>query len=107
MREAVSDPWQASLNLAGYRTNPGEAEWSLPVSRTLRSAIEEVTGRAPDAYPNHYAGDIRYPIRLLGVPAYGIGSTGGNFYGPNEWVDIDDLVNLVAVLVTTLRGWSA
>ena len=107
LREAVSDPWQASLNLAGYRTNPGEAEWSLPVSRTLRSAIEEVTGRAPDAYPNHYAGDIRYPIRLLGVPAYGIGSTGGNFYGPNEWVDIDDLVNLVAVLVTTLRGWSA
>ena len=107
LREAVSDPWQASLNLAGYRTNPGEAEWSLPVSRTLRSAIEEVTGRAPDAYPNHYAGDIRYPIRLLGVPAYGIGSTGGNFYGPNEWVDIDDLVNLIAVLVTTLRGWSA
>ncbi|MDP6993704.1 MAG: M20/M25/M40 family metallo-hydrolase [Woeseiaceae bacterium] len=107
LREVVSDPWQASLNLAGYRTNPGEAEWSLPVSRTLRSAIEEVTGRAPDAYPNHYAGDIRYPIRLLGVPAYGIGSTGGNFYGPNEWVDIDDLVNLVAVLVTTLRGWSA
>lgn len=107
LREAVSDPWQASLNLAGYRTNPGEAEWSLPVSRTLRSAIEEVTGRAPDAYPNHYAGDIRYPIRLLGVPAYGIGSTGGNFYGSNEWVDIDDLVNLVAVLVTTLRGWSA
>lgn len=107
LREAVSDPWQASLNLVGYRTNPGEAEWSLPVSRTLRSAIEEVTGRAPDAYPNHYAGDIRYPIRLLGVPAYGIGSTGGNFYGPNEWVDIDDLVNLVAVLVTTLRGWSA
>lgn len=107
LREAVSDPWQASLNLAGYRTNPGEAEWSLPVSRTLRSAIDEVTGRAPDAYPNHYAGDIRYPIRLLGVPAYGIGSTGGNFYGPNEWVDIDDLVNLVAVLVTTLRGWSA
>lgn len=107
LREAVSDPWQASLNLVGYRTNPGEAEWSLPVSRTLRSAIDEVTGRAPDAYPNHYAGDIRYPIRLLGVPAYGIGSTGGNFYGPNEWVDIDDLVNLVAVLVTTLRGWSA
>ena len=102
----VADPWQASLEPAGYRTNPGAADWSSAESRTLRSSIESVKGRAPDAYPNHYAGDIRYPIRLLGVPAYGIGSVGGNFYGPNEWVDVDDLVNLVAVLVATMRGWS-
>lgn len=90
----------------GYRTNPGAADWDAPVSRVLRESIEDVTGRAPNAYPNHYAGDIRYPIRLLGVPAYGIGSLGGNFYGPDEWVDVDDLVRLVAVLVQTLSGWS-
>ena len=90
----------------GYRTNPGAADWEAPVSRVLRDAIEDVTGRAPDAYPNHYAGDIRYPIRLLGVPAYGFGSTGGNFYGPNEWVDVDDLVRLVAVLIQTMSGWA-
>ena len=63
----------------------------------LRESITDITGIAPKSYPNHYAGDIRYPIRLLGVPAYGIGSLGGNFYGPNEWVDIDDLVKLTAV----------
>ena len=89
----------------GYRTNPGAADWDAPVSRVLRDSIENITGRSPDAYPNHYAGDIRYPIRLLGVPAYGIGSIGGNFYGPNEWVDIDDLVRLVAVTIQTMRGW--
>ncbi|MEO1204581.1 MAG: M20/M25/M40 family metallo-hydrolase, partial [Pseudomonadota bacterium] len=90
----------------GYRTNPGEADWESTRSRVLRASIEDVSGNAPKAYPNHYAGDIRYPIRLLGVPAYGIGSVGGNFYGPNEWVDIDDLVRLVAVLVQTLSGWN-
>jgi len=89
-----------------YRTNPGAADWNAPVSKVLRDSIADVTGRAPDAYPNHYAGDIRYPIRLLDVPAYGIGSLGGNFYGPNEWVDIDDLVRLVAVLIQTMSGWS-
>ena len=99
--------YEFSLDTIGYRTNPGAADWEAPVSRVLRNSIEEVTGRAPDAYPNHYAGDIRYPIRLLGVPAYGIGSIGGNFYGPNEWVDIDDLVRLVAVLIQTMAGWSA
>ena len=99
--------YEFSLDTIGYRTNPGAADWGAPASRILRSSIEAVTGRAPDAYPNHYAGDIRYPIRLLNVPAYGIGSVGGNFYGPNEWVDVDDLVRLVAVLVQTMSGWSA
>lgn len=102
---AEDSPYQFALDTVGYRTNPGAADWDIPVSQVLRNSIEDVTGRAPDAYPNHYAGDIRYPIRLLGVPAYGIGSLGGNFYGPNEWVDIDDLVRLVAVLIQTLSGW--
>lgn len=98
--------YSISLEPVAYRTNPGESDWNAPVSRVLRDAIEDVTGAAPHSYPNHYAGDIRYPIRLLGVPAYGIGSLGGNFYGPNEWVDIDDLVRLVAVLIQTMSGWS-
>jgi acetylornithine deacetylase/succinyl-diaminopimelate desuccinylase-like protein len=102
-----TDPaYRITIEPVGYRTNPGAADWNAPVSRVLRDSIEDITGRAPDAYPNHYAGDIRYPIRLLGVPAYGIGSIGGNFYGPNEWVDIDDLVRLVAVLIQTSAGWS-
>lgn len=102
-----SDPgYEFSLHPVAYRTNPGAADWNAPVSTVLRNSIEDVTGRAPDAYPNHYAGDIRYPIRLLGIPAYGIGSIGGNFYGPNEWVDLDDLVKLVAVLIQTMSGWT-
>jgi acetylornithine deacetylase/succinyl-diaminopimelate desuccinylase-like protein len=105
--QPVSDSsYLFSVDPLGYRTNPGEADWDAPASIALRAAIEDVTGRAPDAYPNHYAGDIRYPIRLLDVPAYGIGSIGGNFYGPNEWVDIDDLVSLVAVLVQTVSAWN-
>jgi acetylornithine deacetylase len=99
--------WEFAIEPIGYRTNPGAAAWDAPASKVLRQSIEDVTGRPPDAYPNHYAGDIRYPIRLLGVPAYGIGTIGGNFYGPNEWVDTDDLVRLVAVLVQTMSGWAA
>jgi acetylornithine deacetylase len=104
---AADEGWAFAIEPVGYRTNPGAAAWDAPASTVLRQSIEEVTGRPPDAYPNHYAGDIRYPIRLLGVPAYGIGTIGGNFYGPNEWVDTDDLVRLVAVLVQTMNGWAA
>ncbi len=101
-----TNQYTAQLETVGYLTNPGKADWNIPESKILRQSITEVTGKAPVAYPNHYAGDIRYPIRLLGVPAYGIGSLGGNFYMPDEWVDIDDLVKLVAVLVQTIAGWS-
>ncbi|WP_273566855.1 M20 family metallopeptidase [Maribacter halichondriae] len=98
--------YKANLKSVGYMTNPGAADWEAPESKVLRESITKVTGQAPKAYPNHYAGDIRYPIRLLGVPAYGIGSLGGNFYLPDEWVDIDDLVKLVAVLIDTIGGWN-
>ena len=103
---SADNGFELELRTVGYRTNPGKANWDSPESLVLRDAIEGVTGRAPAAYPNHYAGDIRYPIRLLGVPAYGIGSLGGGFYGPNEWVDIDDLVRLTAVCIHTIAGWS-
>lgn len=97
--------YTAELKSVGYMTNPGAADWEATESKILRKSMSEVTGETPTAYPNHYAGDIRYPIRLLGIPAYGIGSLGGNFYMPNEWVDIDDLVKLVAVLVDTIGEW--
>ena len=103
---AGENGFSMALRTVAYRTNPGAADWDAPLSRALRNSIEDVTGKAPAAYPNHYAGDIRYPIRLLGVPAYGIGSLGGGFYGPNEWVDVDDLVRLVAVIVQTVSAWS-
>ena len=41
------------------------------------------------------------------MPAFGVGSIGGNFYGPDEWVDEDDLVRLAAVVIDTTRSWAA
>jgi acetylornithine deacetylase len=104
-KATAENSYKAELKRVGYLTNPGASEWESPESKVLRASIKDVKAKAPMAYPNHYAGDIRYPIRLLGVPAYGIGSIGGNFYLPDEWVAIDDLVKLVAVLIDTLNGW--
>lgn len=104
-RSTSAHSYTATLKSVGYMTNPGATDWDAEESKILRNSVTEITGEAPKAYPNHYAGDIRYPIRLLDVPAYGIGSLGGNFYMPDEWVDIDDLIKLVAVLVDTIGNW--
>ncbi|MEL7043788.1 MAG: M20/M25/M40 family metallo-hydrolase [Pseudomonadota bacterium] len=112
--EAFSPPgeqggarYQARAASLGRHSNAGEVPWNAPSTLALRGAIESIKGRAPDSYPNHYGGDIRYPLRLLGAPSFGIGSLAGNFYGPNEWIDIDDLVNLVAVVILTISNWKA
>jgi acetylornithine deacetylase/succinyl-diaminopimelate desuccinylase-like protein len=96
----------ATLSTTGLRTNPGAVDWDGPACLSLRQAITNVTGSAPLSYTGHYAGDIRYPIRLLGAPAFGVGSRAGNFSGPNEWVDVDDLVRLVAVVIQTVSAWA-
>ena len=83
----------------GLRANPAETGWTDSLATELRSAVARVTGREPVRYADHLASDIRFPIRLQGAASLGIGSLGGNFYGPDEWVDLDDLVRLVAVLV--------
>lgn len=83
----------------GLRANPAETGWDDVLAVDLRSAVAGITGREPVPYADHLASDIRFPIRLQGAASLGIGSLGGNFYGPDEWVDLDDLVRLVAVLV--------
>jgi acetylornithine deacetylase/succinyl-diaminopimelate desuccinylase-like protein len=96
-----------TLERAGLGANHASVPWDSPACRVLRASIEDVTGRAPASYPTHFAGDIRYPIRLAGVPAFGMGSLAGGFYGADEWVDIDDLVRLVAIVMVCADRWAA
>lgn len=106
-RHAAEDPdgpgsgrtFGFEVTVPGLRANPAETAWNDSLAIELRSAAAGVTGREPVPYADHLASDIRFPIRLWGAPSAGIGSLGGNFYGPDEWVDLDDLVRLVAVLV--------
>lgn len=95
-----------TLERDGLGANHAAVPWDSPACQALRTSIADVTGTAPASYPTHFAGDIRYPIRLAGVPAFGMGSLAGGFYGADEWVDIDDLVRLVAVVMLCADRWA-
>ena len=87
--------------------NPGVTSWEDPACVILREAVGEITGVQPDPYTNSLASDTRFPNRMHNIAAVGIGSKGGNFYAADEWVDIDDLVQLVAVLILFVSKWHA
>ena len=91
--------FQFEVTAPGLAANPADTAWDEDLAVELRRAVARVTGSEPAPYADHLASDIRFPIRLWGMPSLGVGSLGGNFYGPDEWVDLDDLVRLVAVLV--------
>ena len=97
------EAFRFEITAPGIRANPARICRGDPFSRRVQEAVAAVTGRRPTEYADHLASDIRFPIRLWGAASVGVGSFAGNFYGPDEWVDLDDLVRLVAVLV--LFGW--
>lgn len=102
LRSAPNRVFRFEIAASGLRANPASTPWNDPLCSAAGRAVTEITGRRAREYAGHLASDIRFPIRLRGAPSLGIGALGGNFYGPDEWVDLDDLVRLVAVL--TLVG---
>ncbi len=99
-----SKSFRVEVRAPGLRANPAVAPWTGAFAGQLRTAVAGVTGGEPAPYTHHLASDIRFPIRMGGVPAIGVGCRAGGFYGPDEWVDIDDLVRLVAVLLALIEA---
>lgn len=87
----------AILRYTGLRAQPAQTDWNDGWCRKVRAAVEQISGLAPAPYGFHLASDLRFPIRLLGIPAVGLGPMAGAFYSPNEWVDHEDLLQTLAV----------
>ncbi len=103
-RRGPADRFRFEVASAGPSANPAATAWEDPLTRHLRDGVAAVTGAEPRPYAEHLMSDIRFPIRLAGVPSVGIGCRAGGFGGPDEWVDADDLVRLVAVLLLVLEA---
>ncbi|MDE0375980.1 MAG: M20/M25/M40 family metallo-hydrolase [bacterium] len=88
-----------STALFGVRSNPAEVPTDHPLAGLTARAVRAETRASPRVYPAHVASDIRFPIRCLGAPAVGFGALAGNFYGPDEWVDAEDMHRATRVLV--------
>ena len=106
LRVAALEAGAVSTRRFGLQSNPAETPTDHPLVRATTSAIAIETGTTPDLYPAHVASDIRFPIRCLNAAAVGFGALGGNFYGPNEWVDAADMHRATRVLVRIVSDWA-
>ena len=86
----------------GVQSNPAEIPRDHPLVAATTGAIAAQTGTTPGVYPAHVASDIRF----LGAATVGFGGRGGNFYGPNEWVDAADMHRATRVIVRVVADWA-
>ena len=106
-----NDPW--------LRTNPILLEWlqgisSIEVSQdsaiyqTVAAAIHGVTGITPSVQSLHAASEIRTPNLYSGIPTIGFGPLSGDNVqsgGSDEWVSVDDFINMVEVVAKVIVDW--
>ena len=95
------------FDLIGVRANPARADPGSSLVDLVSQIVASEHGRTPQAYAWHAASDIRFPILCHGMPAVGIGALGGNFYGPDEWVDLESVhtaTTVLARLILRLAG---
>ena len=95
-----------STAMFGVRSNPAEIPSDHPLADLTARAVRAETGAAPRVYPAHVASDIRFPIRCLGAATVGFGALAGNFYGPDEWVDAEDMHRATRVVCRIVSAWA-
>jgi len=109
---ARGDPWMSG--------HPPVIEWisgvtgmeiaeDHPLYRTVSAAVTEITGIVPHVNPMHTSSDIRNPIVQKGIPTVGLGPFAGSLTqvgGSDEWVDVEDYINMVKVTASIIVNWT-
>ena len=73
----------------------------------LAGALHDVTNRPPQTHTNHRTG-VDQSLLPEGSPEFGIGPRAGGLVqagGVDEWLDIDEFLQLVAVVALTTARW--
>ncbi len=85
---------------------PGSAISSdHPIVKAVCREYEQVVGRAPEVRGAPFACD-GYVFNLYSpTPCVILGPRGGNAHAPDEWVQIQDLVDLTKIFALTAAGW--
>ncbi len=93
-----------------FGTTGVETPEDHPLYAAVSSAAEDIIGRTPRYYAGHIASEIRQPILNYGIPCLGIGPRSGSLAQAgattDEWLDLDDFFNMIAVCVLGAFRWS-
>ena len=80
----------------------------LPIVQVTKEAIKSVTGAYPFSNPLYSKSDLRTPVLIAEIPNVAFGPLAGDLAttgGKDEWVDVNDYIRSIKVLVKIILDW--
>lgn len=84
--------------------SPFETKGTAELYAVLADEIEKATGKKAEAVGENSWGDAQI-FQDGGFPSLGVGSLGGNFHAPDEWVSLSDLDRLTRVIINVVQRY--
>ena len=108
-RFAHLDPWMRSnppeIEFFGIHMVPTEVRTDEPIVTTVRDFVREVLKTEPLVFGLPAGSDLRIFTEYAGTPAVHFGPGGGGTHGSDEFVLVDDVIDVTKVLVSTICAW--
>lgn len=103
------DPWLAEhppeITFFGFQAEGCVMDQDDAIFGVLARSHREVMPAALEPYASTATTDARFFQLYAGTPATCYGPVGGNLHAPDEWVDLDSLLDTTRVLARTIADW--
>lgn len=99
------DSVQVEVSYHGFQAEGLVVDLEQPALRTLMQAHHDITGRAVETRAATATTDVRFFHLYGNIPSTCYGPRGANIHGVDEWVSIESLQQVTAVLALTLARW--
>jgi len=104
-----NDAWLSEhppqIDWFGWQTNPHEVDTDEEFVQTVAGNAEKVTGRKHQFRGGLGGNDERFYNRYYNIPAISLGPAGGRGHGPDEYVEIESLLDASKVYATSIIDW--
>ncbi len=103
-----ADPWlrkNTKLKWIGIQANPHEQDINHPIVQTVKKYAEEVTGEKVQFSGGEGICDARYYVLYANIPAFHFGPVGVNLHSPDEYTEINSVIEVTKVLALTILDW--
>jgi acetylornithine deacetylase len=105
---AMSDPWlrehPPTVEWFGWRGEAWTQDEEHPLVRTVKGAVEQVSGERADIFGKAAGMDTRFAM-YFDMPALSYGPSGANSHGCDEYVERDTVIRCAKVLAISILRW--
>jgi len=104
-KDPALQPFELTLERAYHYVKPWETPTGSAAVKAVVSAFERYRGEKPGIGGASFSCDLGIHGEVGGMPSILLGPRGGDLHAPDEWVEIQDLLDLTGIYATLAVEW--